>query len=892
MRGSKRPLFFVNALVFIFLISSGMISVRAQAGDEIPPRIIHVPVLSAEEGEDIPIEATVTDEESGVLSVVLYYRRVGEEFYESVDMIPSYDVYAEKIPGAYVTPEGVEYYIVATDVAGNESTAPELSPLENPFRISVTPVAAVEEAPVGVPAAAPEVLILSPEVGERVGPAEVVIAASFYDKENDIDLESIRLMVDGKDVTEYAQVTLELLVYTPKKRLPPGEHTVAIELMDLAGNMAPPTSWNFVVEEARRRVPGIFKLSGNIDLDFKYDKVTGDSAAVARRNEPLWTNTGRLKVVGGYRWFKWSGSVFLTSDETRWKRLLFPPSWKERADKTAWEQPRDRYTLDLSTPYLKLTFGDTRPHFSPLVLWGQRVRGIGAIPVELKLKAGIFGLNLVHGEVKRLVEGKEEIEIDPTTNQPDTSYVYGTYSRKLYGIRTTFGTERGTRFGLSLLKIKDDPGSIEIGTKPKDNIVLGTDFRLNFYRRRIEFTGEAAVSFLADDISTGAFEKDELDTLFDEQADGKIKGTEIPVDPKDFEDVFVLNSSLKPLDPTELSMLSYGLGFRAFVANNLLKVNYRSVGPSYNSLGNTALVEDKQGFKIRDNLRLMENRLLLSFGYDQFNDNLLNEENKSTTTSSTISANISYFPEGLPSFNLGYRVAGRDNGLEDSTKVVEGGTVKVNPVEDVTSTYSVGTGYKFDLWGINSTLGINLARFDRDDTFNPTSKMEGMVTSLTLRNQFEFPLSLTTGFSTNRNDYTGAGFKLNTDTYSLRGNYKFLGGKLETFAELKRAISEGGQVISGPIQEAWEADTTQTLTNYVESIPATDSKRTRFNVGVKYNISKAEFISAEFGAINFKDDALKWDPTHKTDVAEPKGYGPKEADYRERFFRFKFTRKF
>lgn len=887
MRGFKAIALLIAGLFFTLWMGVA----KAQE-DKTPPRIIHVPVLLAEQGEEISIEAVVTDDESGVLSVTLYYRRVGEEFYDSVEMSPFYDSYTEHIPGPYVIPEGVEYYIVALDVAGNEATVPEMSPEDNPFRISVTPVAALEEAPIVVSGSPPEVVILSPEVGERLGPAEVVIATSLYDKEQDIDLKSIRLEVDGQDVTEEAQITLELIIYVPKRRLPPGEHTVTVEVMDLAGNRPLPTSWHFYVEEIKRRVPAILKLSGNIDLSLKRDRVTGDSLAVARRNEPLWTNTGRLKLVGGYGWFKWTGLAFITTDETRWKRTLF--SWKE-TDKTAWEQPRDRYTLDLSTPYLKLTFGDTRPYFSPLVLWGQRVRGIGAIPAEFKLKAGIFGLNLVYGEINRLVEGKKEVEIDTTTGQLDTSYVYGTYSRKLYGVRTTFGTERGARFGVSLLKVKDDLGSIQIGTKPKDNIVLGSDFRLNFYRRRVEFTGEVAVSFLADDIAPGAFSKVELDTMLDDEVDGKIRGVNIPIDPKDLEDIFVLNASLKPLDPRELSMLSYGLGFRAFLWDNLLKINYQSVGPSYNSLGNPSLVRDKQGIRVRDNLRLMEDKLLLSFSYDQFRDNLLNEENKSTTNSSTIAINISYFPEGLPSFNLGYRIMGRDNGLEDTTKVVQTetgeDTIKVDPVEDITSTYSIGTGYNFYLWGASSTLGINLARFDREDKFNPASRMKGTVTSLNLRSEFTFPLTLNLGFSTNQSDYSGTGFRLDSYTYSLRGDYRLMGERVRTFAEVRWTTTEGGQVVE-PVSEPWEYDTAQTIKNKAELIPATDARRTQFRLGAQYNLLKSGFISAEFGLIDYRDRALKWDPTHRNDVAEPVGYVSKEANYRERYFSVKFTRKF
>ena len=56
-----------------------------------------------------------------------------------------------------------------------------------------------------------ETLILSPEPGERIFPDAVLVAASFIDRDSQLDPATIVLSLDGRDVTAEAQVSAEVV---------------------------------------------------------------------------------------------------------------------------------------------------------------------------------------------------------------------------------------------------------------------------------------------------------------------------------------------------------------------------------------------------------------------------------------------------------------------------------------------------------------------------------------------------------------------------------------------------------------------------------------------------------------------------------------------------------
>lgn len=108
-------------------------------GDTAGPAIVHAPVTAAvRAGQAVTVTASVSDP-SGLLSVTLRYRRVGDPGFSNRRMTQvAPGRYEADIPGLIVEPPAVEYYIEAIDRAllQNQSVAPPTAPA-TPARLDV-----------------------------------------------------------------------------------------------------------------------------------------------------------------------------------------------------------------------------------------------------------------------------------------------------------------------------------------------------------------------------------------------------------------------------------------------------------------------------------------------------------------------------------------------------------------------------------------------------------------------------------------------------------------------------------------------------------------------------------------------------------------------------------
>lgn len=137
--------------------------------DGTPPTIVHTPVTTTQlVGTPLALEATVTDADSGVAEVTLYYRTVGTSNYQSM-VLPVAMPYRGTIPGAAVATPGLEYYFEARDVAGNRTFAPATAPTTG----HVVPVTMPDTA-------APAIAHTPVANGQLVG-AAVTISATIID---------------------------------------------------------------------------------------------------------------------------------------------------------------------------------------------------------------------------------------------------------------------------------------------------------------------------------------------------------------------------------------------------------------------------------------------------------------------------------------------------------------------------------------------------------------------------------------------------------------------------------------------------------------------------------------------------------------------------------------
>ncbi len=100
--------------------------------------------------------------------------------------------------------------------------------------------------PVTLDRTAPVVTGQTPAGTGLLRPNEVDIAAELADATAGVNLDSIKLFLDGEDVTAAAQIEADQIKYQPATLLASGVHQVALTVADLAGNVTS-VAWDFTV---------------------------------------------------------------------------------------------------------------------------------------------------------------------------------------------------------------------------------------------------------------------------------------------------------------------------------------------------------------------------------------------------------------------------------------------------------------------------------------------------------------------------------------------------------------------------------------------------------------------------------------------------------------------
>ncbi|MCK6546037.1 right-handed parallel beta-helix repeat-containing protein [Myxococcota bacterium] len=103
-------------------------------GDVAGPTILHLPIEDGQpQGAAVEVVAEVVDP-SGVASVVLSYRKAGDDTFVDVPMTRdgATDTFTATIPGSAAQPGTIEYFVAATDgaPASNRATRPATAPAE------------------------------------------------------------------------------------------------------------------------------------------------------------------------------------------------------------------------------------------------------------------------------------------------------------------------------------------------------------------------------------------------------------------------------------------------------------------------------------------------------------------------------------------------------------------------------------------------------------------------------------------------------------------------------------------------------------------------------------------------------------------------------------------
>jgi len=97
------------------------------------------------------------------------------------------------------------------------------------------------------PALAQRIVDVTPSVNSQEVSADALVSGVFDTSSGSVDVNSVRIFVDGRDVTNDSAITPNFFSYRPAQPLSPGQHQIQVEYSNTQGQRRV-ASWNFTVE--------------------------------------------------------------------------------------------------------------------------------------------------------------------------------------------------------------------------------------------------------------------------------------------------------------------------------------------------------------------------------------------------------------------------------------------------------------------------------------------------------------------------------------------------------------------------------------------------------------------------------------------------------------------
>jgi len=690
--------------------------------------------------------------------VFIVYRPFGESDYQRAEMDLLGNSAKVTLPSRVVIRPFIEYYIVLQNRAGKLETYP-LSETPDPF--TTPPGKTLRLLVRSEDQSETQVVFLSPDPNSAVEASEALVSISLLRADSTIVRKATQVFLDGANVTKYIVFSGDILVLPPDnlgRTLAPGPHRVSVRLFDRTGNLAAASTVRFTVQGGNmfaytEPVTTKFKYGLNVNVESRHEQVS---------NTGIWYNRAGLNFTGTINDWRFKSNLFVTSDE--------------QSDR----QPQNRFFIGVEHPLVYAGYGDSYPSFPNLILSGKRVRGVTA-----GAHLGFFNLDFVYGQTTRDVEGKilkafpKDSLLAEQTREPGASYspipgdttrwgrfTFGTFAKNLLAVRPSFGSGETWQFGLTMLKSKDDVGSIKYGIRPDENIVFGSDFVARLDSRRIELSAQAAFGAYNADISSGSFTDAQIDS---------IKFITDKKGAKDIRDILskfiTVNENFRPLSSDISGVLAYDATLSLNYFGNVFRFMYLYRGNDYNSAGQTYLRKDVKGFNISDRMRIIDNQVFLTLGYERLQDNTGNTK-VATTTFGALNAAVSYYPLlDAPNVTLGYSRFDNDNGLSAQ------GRDSLAAISEVTNQIYLQSSYDFT-YGPRHTAAFSMSIASKDDKSYYMANVKNHSFAVGLTSRFSIPLQTNIDAAFNINQLPtgtrGVMRDLNYTALSMRARYALI----------------------------------------------------------------------------------------------------------------------
>ena len=551
---------------------------------------LHVSPQDFSPGKDVDLVLEITDLDQDLTGIDIQYRAVGEKIFRSEPMrqdSPGSVFFSGIIPAAAMVNDEVEYRF--------EFRFRTSATVYLPADDDMTPLYVLRpRSPEGTKTDG--FVLLSDEASISADDG-YILAVSFIALEEDIDPQSIKVYVGGRDVTKDAKINGAVLLYRDERPQAGLQRAMVTARHD--GKELYSDTWVTQILPGSGRRPFPISTRGTVNFAANiYDVSNKDAAFGAKEDDyrswaDLYASYGMLDA-----------------------QVNFLVSSMESSNR----QPINRFTFGLSLPIAELYLGDYSPHLSSYTLSGKNIRGLYG-----NLDTRYLGLMWAHGESVR----KTTFESDATNVKS------GTFKQEAIGARVRLGSEDGFMVGISGSRHRDIISSLDeeyyryetaagdtvYTSKAQDNAVISVDARLNVPDQSVIMGVELAGSLFNNNTIPGP-----LTSLDLEEYGLELELGDNQIDPSDFADFFVINKNMEPFVPGKANIAWTGY-LRMYFWNNFLNVQYSETGPAFNALGAHYQMNDSKVLTVSD--QIMIGRLMtISGSYSVTEDNLMGHKSE------------------------------------------------------------------------------------------------------------------------------------------------------------------------------------------------------------------------------------------------------------------------
>ncbi|MBN1053530.1 DUF3604 domain-containing protein [Clostridium botulinum] len=256
--------------------------------------INHEAIKQADINNDLKIDAEITGTE--VSNVELNYKVTGSEKFEKLEMTKGEgNKYSATIGKEKLDLKGLEYYISAKDKNGDSNT--------DTYSVRVTN---------GI---APEIYDMLPGENSRVSMKEFSEIKALIKSDKGIDINSVKVYLDDKDVTANSTIKNDSIQYVPSEKPTFGSHKVKVEVKDIVNNVTT-KEWTFRVFDSDAKLKHLFGQlhahtnisdgSGSLDEAYKWVKENKADYYAVTDHSNWFDNDTEANLGDGSKSEKWT----------------------------------------------------------------------------------------------------------------------------------------------------------------------------------------------------------------------------------------------------------------------------------------------------------------------------------------------------------------------------------------------------------------------------------------------------------------------------------------------------------------------------------------------------------------------------------------------------------